>query len=61
MYNGELARKTTLVNFGFRLPSALDNRPQELCGISTDHRAKRCTSRPTGGIRDEGVRGRGEQ
>ncbi len=28
MYNGDLARKTTLVNFGFRLPSALDNRPQ---------------------------------
>src|SRR6188768_3897903 len=28
MYNGDLARKQTLVNFGFRLPSALDNRPQ---------------------------------
>ena len=28
MYNGDIARKTTLVNFGFRLPSALDNRPQ---------------------------------
>ncbi|NBQ57465.1 MAG: excinuclease ABC subunit UvrB [Opitutaceae bacterium] len=28
MFNGDLARKTTLVNFGFRLPSALDNRPQ---------------------------------
>ncbi|MEY4924915.1 MAG: UvrABC system protein [Verrucomicrobiota bacterium] len=28
MYNGDLARKSTLVNFGFRLPSALDNRPQ---------------------------------
>ncbi len=28
MYNGDKARKTTLVNFGFRLPSALDNRPQ---------------------------------
>eukprot|EP01031_Cornospumella_fuschlensis_P005736 gene5736-7124_t len=28
MYNGDLARKTTLVNFGFRLPTALDNRPQ---------------------------------
>jgi len=28
MYNGDLARKRTLVNFGFRLPSALDNRPQ---------------------------------
>jgi len=28
MYNGDIARKKTLVNFGFRLPSALDNRPQ---------------------------------
>lgn len=27
MYNGDRARKTTLVNFGFRLPSAMDNRP----------------------------------
>lgn len=27
MYNGDRARKTTLVNYGFRLPSALDNRP----------------------------------
>lgn len=27
MYNGDRARKETLVNFGFRLPSALDNRP----------------------------------
>ncbi len=28
MYNGDQARKKTLVDFGFRLPSALDNRPQ---------------------------------
>ena len=28
MYNGDKARKTTLVEYGFRLPSALDNRPQ---------------------------------
>lgn len=27
MYNGDQARKKTLVDFGFRLPSALDNRP----------------------------------
>ena len=27
MYNGDRARKVTLVDFGFRLPSALDNRP----------------------------------
>ena len=27
MYNGDISRKTTLVEYGFRLPSALDNRP----------------------------------
>ena len=27
MYNGDRSRKENLVNFGFRLPSALDNRP----------------------------------
>ena len=29
MYNGDRARKETLVEFGFRLPSALDNRPMK--------------------------------
>jgi excinuclease ABC subunit B len=27
MYNGDQARKNTLIDYGFRLPSALDNRP----------------------------------
>ena len=27
MYEGDRSRKTNLINFGFRLPSALDNRP----------------------------------
>jgi excinuclease ABC subunit B len=27
MYNGDRTRKTTLVDYGFRLPSAMDNRP----------------------------------
>ena len=27
MYEGDMSRKRTLVEFGFRLPSALDNRP----------------------------------
>ena len=27
MYHGDMARKRTLVDFGFRLPSAMDNRP----------------------------------
>ncbi|GAP02482.1 excinuclease ABC subunit B [Fructobacillus pseudoficulneus] len=30
MYNGDRARKQTLVDYGFRLPSALDNRPLRL-------------------------------
>ena len=30
MYNGDRSRKQTLVDFGFRLPSALDNRPQSM-------------------------------
>jgi excinuclease ABC subunit B len=30
MYNGDRVRKTTLVEYGFRLPSALDNRPLKL-------------------------------
>lgn len=37
MYNGDRSRKETLVEYGFRLPSALDNRPlhfEEFEGIS---------------------------
>uniref|UniRef100_UPI003568E7BA excinuclease ABC subunit UvrB n=1 Tax=Hydrogenophaga sp. TaxID=1904254 RepID=UPI003568E7BA len=30
MYSGDRSRKTTLVEYGFRLPSALDNRPLKL-------------------------------
>ncbi len=36
MYRGDRARKTTLVDYGFRLPSALDNRPlnfEEFMGV----------------------------
>lgn len=29
MYNGDRVRKTTLIDYGFRLPSALDNRPMK--------------------------------
>ena len=28
MYEGDRSRKSTLVDYGFRLPSAMDNRPQ---------------------------------
>ncbi|MEM7010636.1 MAG: excinuclease ABC subunit UvrB [Verrucomicrobiota bacterium] len=40
MYEGDHSRKTTLVNFGFRLPSALDNRPlkfDEFMGQTAQH------------------------
>lgn len=35
MYNGDRARKETLVNYGFRLPSALDNRPMRFEEFTT--------------------------
>jgi excinuclease ABC subunit B len=38
MYNGDRARKTTLVEYGFRLPSALDNRPLRLEEFETKMR-----------------------
>ena len=37
MYEGDLSRKSTLVEHGFRLPSAIDNRPAEVRGV---HRAR---------------------
>ena len=33
MYHGDRQRKTTLVEYGFRMPSALDNRPAQLRGV----------------------------
>ncbi|HEX7868015.1 MAG TPA: excinuclease ABC subunit UvrB [Variovorax sp.] len=40
MYNGDRARKTTLVEYGFRLPSALDNRPLKMEEFET--RMRQC-------------------
>lgn len=40
MYRGDRARKETLVNYGFRLPSALDNRPLQFEEFS--ERAPQC-------------------
>jgi len=37
MYAGDKARKTTLVDHGFRLPSALDNRPLASDGVRFSH------------------------
>ncbi len=38
MYNGDRARKTTLVEYGFRLPSAMDNRPLKFAEFETKMR-----------------------
>src|SRR6201988_1346631 len=35
MYEGDRSRKQTLVDYGFRLPSALDNRPQKFAEFLT--------------------------
>ncbi|MFM8692984.1 MAG: excinuclease ABC subunit UvrB [Limnohabitans sp.] len=40
MYNGDRSRKTTLVEYGFRLPSALDNRPLKF--EEFEHRMRQC-------------------
>src|SRR4030042_4155009 len=34
MYHGDIARKQTLVDYGFRLPSALDNRPRNFSAFA---------------------------
>ena len=36
MYEGDKSRKQNLVDFGFRLPSALDNRPLKFCEFEED-------------------------
>ncbi len=40
MYNGDRQRKTTLVEYGFRLPSALDNRPLKFAEF--EQRMRQC-------------------
>ena len=59
MFNGDRARKQTLVDYGFRLPSALDNRPLKfeefekkmnnvICTSATpgDYELKQCDNKP---------------
>ena len=45
MYNGDRARKENLVDYGFRLPSALDNRPLQVRGVRDARCARRSSSR----------------
>lgn len=44
MYEGDKSRKTTLVNFGFRLPSALDNRPLRFAEFESKINQMLCVS-----------------
>ena len=48
MYNGDRSRKTTLVEFGFRLPSALDNRPLDFDEFEKEINQVICTSATPG-------------
>ena len=41
MYEGDRSRKQTLVDYGFRLPSAIDNRPQTFDEFLAQHAADR--------------------
>jgi len=48
MYEGDKSRKQTLVDFGFRLPSALDNRPLKFDEFQERVRAMACVSATPG-------------
>ena len=45
MHEGDRSRKQTLVDYGFRLPSALDNRPQTFDGVPRRSRRSSSTCR----------------
>ncbi len=48
MYNGDRQRKETLIDFGFRLPSALDNRPLKFPEFERKLKQVVCTSATPG-------------
>jgi excinuclease ABC subunit B len=57
MYRGDRARKETLVEYGFRLPSALDNRPlkfeefeEHVKQASTSRRPRRVRAQKAQGV-----------
>lgn len=53
MYNGDRSRKTTLVEYGFRLPSALDNRPLNFTEFEGEMKKVLCTSATPGDYESE--------
>ena len=65
MYPGDRSRKEALVEYGFRLPSAFDNRPLTFDGVHAPRRRRRSTSRrrraPTSWSAPGGARGAGER
>lgn len=61
MYNGDQARKQVLVDYGFRLPSALDNRPLKFEEIYSKVKNMICTSATPGDFEIEESGGYVEQ
>ena len=57
MFNGDRSRKTTLVEYGFRLPSALDNRPLNFTEFEGEINQVICTSATPGDYELEKTRG----
>ena len=58
MYEGDKSRKTVLVDYGFRLPSALDNRPLSFPEFMEMTKQIALRERDAGGVRDQEHRGR---
>ena len=58
MYEGDKSRKTVLVEYGFRLPSALDNRPLNFPEFMEHDGPARLRQRDAGGVRDQEQRRR---
>ena len=58
MYEGDRSRKTVLVEYGFRLPSALDNRPLNFDEFMKMTNQIDLRERDSGGVRNSEQRGR---
>ena len=56
MYGGDRSRKKTLVDYGFRLPSALDNRPLNFDEFYRQAQPDACMCRATPGESGDGTR-----
>ena len=57
MYGGDYARKVNLVDYGFRLPSAMDNRPLKFDEFGTSARTnslRQCHQRISSWLKAKG-------